>query len=133
MADPRNPVSDVMSRGAISVNEKLTLRSLAAVLAELEVGVALVAAADGSVGIASERDIIRALANGADPEDVWAGDVISSDLVYAASDETILDAAERMSSEAVRHLTVVDRGAIVGVVSVRDVLPVLTDFARATL
>ena len=35
MADPRSPVREVMSRGAISVDEKLTLRSLAAVLDEL--------------------------------------------------------------------------------------------------
>jgi len=36
MTDPQQPVREVMSRGAISVDEKLTLRSLAAVLAELD-------------------------------------------------------------------------------------------------
>ncbi len=133
MADPRNPVREVMSRGAISVDEKLTLRSLAAVLAELDIGIALIAAADGSVSVVSERDVVRALADGADPDEIWAADVASNDLVLAEPQETIVDVAERMSSEAVRHVTVVDRGAIVGVVSARDVLPVLTDFARATL
>ena len=133
MADPRNPVREVMSRGAISVDERLTLRSLAAVLAEFDIGVAVVAHPDGSVGVVSERDVARALAAGADPDEVWAADVMSDDLVLAEPDETIVDVAERMAVEAVRHVTVVDRGMIVGVVSARDVLPILIDYARATL
>ena len=88
MADPRNPVREVMSRGAISVDEKLTLRSLAAVLAELDIGVALVARPDRSVGIVSERDVVRALADGADPDEVWAADVMIDDLVLAEPEET---------------------------------------------
>ena len=64
---------------------------------------------------------------------MWAADVMIDDLVLAEPEETIVDVAERMSAEAVRHVTVVDRGTIVGVVSARDLLPVLTDYARATL
>jgi Predicted transcriptional regulator, contains C-terminal CBS domains len=133
MAELRNPVREVMSRGAISVDEKLTLRSLAAVLYELDIGIAVVARPDGSVGVVSERDVVRALAEGADPDEVWAADVMIDDLVLAEPEETIVDVAERMSAESVRHVTVVDRGTIVGVVSARDVLPILTDYARATL
>lgn len=133
MADPRTPVRDVMSRGAISVDEKLTLRSLAAVLAELDIGVALIARSDGSAGVVSERDVVHALADGADPDEVWAADVMMDDLVLAEPEDTIVDVADLMVAEAVRHVSVVDRGAIVGVVSARDVLPVLADYARATL
>ena len=132
MADPRNPISDVMSRGAVSVDEKLTLRSLAAVLAELDIGVALVRRPDGAMSVVSERDVVAALADGADPEEVWAADVASDDIVFAAPDETILTVAEQMAAEGVRHMPVVDNGAIVGVVSARDVLPILTSFARST-
>ena len=133
MADPRNPVREVTSRGAISVDEKLTLRSLAAVLAELDIGVALVARPDRSVGIVSERDVVRALAAGADPDEVWAADVMVDNLVFAEPEETIVDVAERMSDEVVRHVPVVERGTIVGVVSARDVLRPLVEYARATL
>lgn len=133
MADPLCPVREIMSRGAIAVDEKLTLRSLAAVLTELDIGVALVARRDNSVGVASERDVVRAIANGADPDEVWAADVMIDELVLAEPEEAIVAVAERMTSELVRHVAVVDRGTIVGVVSAHDVLPVLTDFARATL
>jgi signal-transduction protein with cAMP-binding, CBS, and nucleotidyltransferase domain len=127
MTEVRSPVREVMSRGAITVDEKTTLRSVAAVLAELDIGVAVVALPDGSAGIVSERDVTRALANDADPDEVWAADVMTPDLVIVEPDETVLDAASRITTEGVRHLAVVDRGTIVGVVSARDVLAVLSD------
>ena len=133
MADPGNPIRDVMSRGAISVDEKLTLRSLAAVLVEFGIGVALVTGPGGSTGIVSERDIVHALANGAEPDEIWAADVTRTDMVFAEPEEPIVDIAERMSIEGIRHVAIAERGTIVGVVSARDVLPVLTDHVRATL
>jgi predicted transcriptional regulator len=133
MADPNNPVREVMSRGAFSIDEKMTLRSLASVLAELDIGVALVARPDGDAGIVSERDVVRALAEGADADEVWAADIMVDALVLAEPEETIVDVAHRMVAEGVRHVAIVERGTIVGVVSARDVLPVLADFARATL
>jgi CBS domain-containing protein len=129
MTDPSSQVREVMSRGAISVDEKLTLRSLAAVLSELDIGVVLVAQSDGSVGVVSERDIIRAVGQGAELDDVWAVDVMVDRLVLAEPEETLLEVAERMSAEGVRHVAVADRGTIVGVVSARDLMPVLTAFA----
>lgn len=132
MAEPNSPVRDVMSRGAVTVDEKLTLRSVSAVLAELDIGVALVARPDDSVGIVSERDVVRALADGADPDEVWAADVMMEEIVVAEPEETILDVAQRMVEEGVRHVAVVERGEIVGVASARDLLPVLTDHAFST-
>ncbi len=133
MAEPRDPVREVMSHGAVSVDEKMTMRSLAAVLAELDIGIALVARPDQSVGIVSERDVVRALAAGADPDEVWAADLMVDRLVLAEPQESIVEVAERMSTEGIRHVAVVSRGTIVGVVSARDVLPALIDHARATL
>ena len=133
MTDPRTPVRDVMSRGAISVDEKLTLRSLAAVLTELQIGVALIEGSDGRVGLASERDVAAALAAGADPDEVWAADIAIDDLVIAEPEDSVADVADQMVLQNVRHVPIVERGIIVGVVSERDILPVLADHARATL
>jgi CBS domain-containing protein len=133
VTDPNNPVREIMSRGAISIDEKLTLRSVAAVLAELDIGVALIARPDGSAGIVSERDVVRALADGADADEIWAADVMVEDLVLVEPDDSIVDAAERMTAEQVRHVAVVERGTIVGVVSARDALAVLADYVSAAL
>jgi len=128
--DSRTPVRRLMSGGPISVDERLSLRSLAAVLADADVGVAIVRRADGSAGIVSERDVARALAQAADPDVVWAADVMAEDLVIAEVDEPIAEVAGRMVDEDVRHVAVVDRGEVVGVVSLRDVVRVLLDDVR---
>jgi signal-transduction protein with cAMP-binding, CBS, and nucleotidyltransferase domain len=131
MIEPREPVRRVMSVGAISVDEKITLRSVAAVLSELGVGAAVAARPDGRAAIVSERDLVWALGQGAEPDEVWVADVMTEDLVVAEPDEPILDVAARMRDEGVRHVTVVENGTIVGVVSARDLLDVMIDYVQA--
>jgi CBS domain-containing protein len=119
-------VQRVMSTGAIWVDEEATLRSVSAMLADARIGAVIVRRADGSTGVVSERDIVRALADGADPDEVWAADVMSAPLETVEVDARITDAALKMIAADVRHLAVVDREQIVGVVSARDLLAVLT-------
>jgi CBS domain-containing protein len=133
MTEPGEPIRRVMSVGAVVVDEKLTLRSAAAVLAEMDIGVAVVARPDGSAAIVSERDVVRALAQGAEPGEVWVADVMTENVVIADPDEPVVDVAARMGDEGVRHVAVVENGAIVGVVSARDVLVVLVEYARVNM
>jgi CBS domain-containing protein len=133
MTEPGEPIRRVMSVGAVAVDEKLTLRSVAAVLAEMDIGVVVVGRPDGSAAMVSERDVVRALAQGAEPGEVWVADVMTEDVVIADPDEPVVDVAARMGDESVRHVAVVDNGAIVGVVSARDVLEVLVEYARVNM
>jgi CBS domain-containing protein len=75
----------------------------------------------------SERDIVRALADGADPDTVWAVDVMSEELVTVGADDVVIDVALRLVAENLRHVAVTERGDIVGVVSARDVFPIVTN------
>ena len=133
MIEPREPVRRMMSDGAIAVDEKLTLRSVAAMLAEFDIGVVVATRPDGSAAIVSERDIVRALAGGADPDEIWVADVMTEDVVIADPDEPVIDVAARMGDEGVRHIAVVENGTIVGVVSARDVLEVLVEHVQASV
>ncbi len=125
--DARSAVRTMMAAGPVTVDEKLSLRSLAAVLAAEEIGAAFVRRADSSLGIASERDVVRALADGADPDTVWAADVMSQELVTVGVDDVLIDVALRLVGENLRHVAVTEHGEIVGVVSARDVLPIVTN------
>lgn len=125
--DARSPVRSLMAEDPVTVAEQLTLRSLAAVLAGDRIGAVCVRRADGSPGIVSERDVVRALADGADPDDVWAADVMTEDLVTASPDERIVDVALRLVAEDIRHAVVVDDDRVVGMVSARDLFRVVTD------
>ncbi len=129
---PRDSIGELVTEGAVTVNEKLTLRSVAAVLSAADVGVALVHHDNTPVGIVSERDVVRALAEEADPETVWSADVMTTDLVTADADEEILRVAFRMIDEGIRHLAVTRSGDVIGVVSSRDVFGVLAEDVRET-
>jgi CBS domain-containing protein len=67
----------------------------------------------------------RALAEGADPDEVWAADVMTEPVMWVTPDDTTSSVAELMELGGVRHVPVREGGRAVGMVSVRDVLDVL--------
>jgi CBS domain-containing protein len=77
---------------------------------------------DRPVGLLSERDLVRAISEGADPDEEQAGNVMTLDLVFAEPDELVLDVALRMVENEIRHLPVVEDGVVVAMVSARDAL-----------
>ena len=131
MISARDPIRKLVVDRPVVVAEKLTLRAVAAVLAAADIGAALVEREDGSVGIVSERDVIRALADEADPETIWSADVMTQELVTAQADESILRVAMRMIDEGIRHIGVVD-DEIIAVISARDVTAVLANDVLAS-
>lgn len=124
MSDTRidDPVRRLVRRGAVTVFPEATLREVAVVMDLEEVGAVVVVAEGRSVGVLSERDLVRAVAAGDDVDDVRAEDVMAMEVVTVALDDTVADAATGMLDGAIRHLPVVDGEAVVGVVSIRDVL-----------
>ena len=126
MTSARDPIHALLRGTPVTISEKLTLRQVAAVLGAEDIGVALVERSDGSLGIVSERDVCRALADDADPDAVWSADVMTEDLVTARPDERIMTVAFRLIDEGVRHV-VVDGTTIAGIVSSRDVFQVLAE------
>jgi CBS domain-containing protein len=110
----------------VIVDPDSTLRQAAATLADDYIGVAVVPGAgptgDDVEGVLSERDIVRALAEGANPDVEVARNVMTLDLATASAGDTIISVAECMLDNEIRHVPVVDDGAVVGIVSERDVL-----------
>ncbi len=127
---PADPVSAVMATPMARIEPEVSLIELATALEAEGVGALAVMGGDDLEGVVSERDVVRALARGGDPGEVRAADVMAPDPVSADVDDAILDVAERMLDEGVRHLPVISGGRVVGAVSVRDVLRVLTDAWR---
>jgi CBS domain-containing protein len=74
------------------------------------------------VGIITERDVVAAIADGADPATTRVADYMTDRPVTVGSDEDVQVAARRMAELGVRHLPVVDGGRLVGVLSMRDLL-----------
>jgi CBS domain-containing protein len=118
---------------AMVMDADATLREAAIALAEDGVGAVIVAGsrplgapAARPQGIASERDIVRALADGADPDAERIGNVMTLDLATAAPSDAVGEVAAQMLADEIRHMPLMDEeGVVVAVVSERDVLRAL--------
>jgi CBS domain-containing protein len=114
----------------IFVSGDVSLNAVASTLDRCHVGAVIVARRGGDAGIVSERDIVAAIAAGAALDRLRAGEVATRDLISADPGDRIIDVAQRLIDEGVRHVALVDRDEVVGVLSIRDLFGVLVDELR---
>ena len=125
--EPGDPVHSLVSLPILWAEPHAALSDLARQLGEEHVGALLVMEGDQLAGMISERDLVRVLASGEDARDVWIADVMALDVVQVDGSTPIGLAALSMLENGMRHLAVTSEGRVIGVVSMRDVLRVLTD------
>ena len=116
-------VRDGMSSLILTVGPGLTLREAAQRMADKKIGAAVVIDEESpGPGIVSERDILNSLGRGEDPDSETVGAHMSDTVISAAPDWSLERAAVEMSRRHIRHLVVVERGELVGVLSMRDIV-----------
>jgi CBS domain-containing protein len=116
-------VRDGMTKVVLTVGPGHTLRQAAEQMARRNVGAAVVMDPEGEgPGIVTERDLLRSIAAGQDPDTELVGDHLTADSVSAASDWSLEEAATAMIRGSFRHLLVMDAGETVGIVSMRDIV-----------
>ncbi len=116
-------VHEGMSRTVLTVGPGHTLRAVARLMSERRVGAAVVMDPDGhGPGIITERDILVAVGDGQSPDDETVAEHLTRDVVYAAPDWSLEEAAAAMVQGNFRHLIVLDGGETVGILSVRDIV-----------
>jgi CBS domain-containing protein len=74
------------------------------------------------LGLITERDLVRAMANGVDLDQMTVSSFMSRDPDIFSPEFDIWEAAEWLVESGYRHLPVVEDGALLGIVSVRDLL-----------
>ncbi|HEX7100913.1 MAG TPA: CBS domain-containing protein [Acidimicrobiia bacterium] len=94
-----------------------------------DVGSLLVMDDTDIVGIVTERDVLRAVAEGKTQGIVKAIMTPEPDLLE--SDVDVMEAAEWMMAAGYRHLPVVQQGKLIGMVSIKDLVWALTEETRA--
>ncbi len=94
-------------------------------------GISSVVVMDGGelAGIVTERDLVNVVADGADPKAITVGERMTRDVDTVGPRTDLAEAAEHMARLRIRHLPVMDRGKLVGIISIRD----LTSWAAEEL
>ena len=107
-----------------SVHPDLTVADVAQLLTRHRIGAVLVQdAARQLLGILSERDIVHAIAaHGAHALSMTAAQLMTRDVKTATPHTTVPEATALMTAGRFRHLPVLEGGAVIGIVSIGDVV-----------
>jgi CBS domain-containing protein len=110
-------------REICSVAPAATVYDAIALMAAKSVAAVLVISEGALVGILSARDYGRkVILKGKSPKDVRVQEIMTTSLVTATPEMTVLDAMELMTRHHIRHLPVLEEGKLDGVVSMGDLV-----------
>lgn len=114
-------IRELVVHDIVSVGPAHTLTQAAKLMNDRKVGSAIVMTNDAP-GIISERDVLRAVAEGADPDQATVGDYMTWNAMVATSSWDAGTAARTMLQHGFRHLVVVDGAEEIGILSIRDLV-----------
>lgn len=109
--------------GVVSCTADTTVREAIAMLSQNRIGAMPVIQDNHILGVFSERDVIYNIQKqGADALDLTMTQVMTADVVTVTPDTSIIVALSMMTRRRIRHLPVVKDGAMIGFVSIGDLV-----------
>jgi CBS domain-containing protein len=125
-------VAEIMSRAGVTESPADSLRDAAGRMWKHQTGSLLVMEGTELLGIVTERDLMKAVARGADLDATPVSAVMTRQVLTVTPDTSLHDAARHMATRWIRHLPVVVDGEVVGMVSQRDLCGVLATLGERT-
>jgi CBS domain-containing protein len=118
-------VREAMTEEVLTITPNRTLRQAAQFMVAHNVGAAVIMDPEQpGPGIVTERDLVRSLGSGEDPDAELVRDHQTSRATFADADWGLEEAADAMARGGFRHLVVVSNGAVEGIISMRDIIHV---------
>src|SRR5215213_3761784 len=118
----RRRCREIMTRNVKTANREMTLREVAALMRDGDMG-AMPVVEDGKlVGIVTDRDIVvRAIADGKDASTA-IGDVMTTEIFSARENDFVFEAIRLMGDRQVRRVPIINEaGELVGIIAMADV------------
>ena len=116
-------IASLITRAVLTVEKRDSLLDACVWMMERGVGSAVVLTDGKPTGVITDRDALRAIAQGLNAEDVTVGQFVNRKLTKAPADLEVTEAARLMREKGFRHLVVVDaEESLIGVFSMRDLV-----------
>ena len=107
----------------IVADSESTVFDAAKMMSHANVGCVVVRNADEVLGVFTERDLLRrVIACQKDPSSVLLREVMSSPVKSCSLSDDVQDCADMLTRSHIRHLVVIEGGALVGIIGLRDIL-----------
>jgi CBS domain-containing protein len=121
-------VQDLARAEPIAATKKASIAAVAALMRDHDVGSVVIEEDGRPVGIVTDRDItIELTAEGLDPDEVTAEEVMTADPVTIEADAGVFDLVTVMGEHAVRRVPVVADEELVGIITLDDVDRLLSE------
>ncbi len=118
---------ELVNKKPVTCSPKDTLKRVADLMSENDVGSVVVTEGGRVVGIFTERDLVRAISSGARLDEP-VSKYMTEDLIFANPNESVESALTKMLRYGIRHLPIVDEDKrLLGVVSIRDLVEALSE------
>jgi CBS domain-containing protein len=118
-------VREAMTEDVYTITPGRTLREAAAFMVEHNVGAAVIIdPEEPGPGIVTERDVVRSLGKGEDPDSETVNHHLTAKATFADGDWSLEEAADAMAEGGFRHLVVIENGEVTGIISMRDIIAV---------
>lgn len=114
-------VSEIMVKAVTTIPTGSGVAEAAVVMIGRGVGRLVVTEGGRPVGIVTERDLVKVIAEGRDPASTKISEVMSSPLITIEPSSPMKEAAKLMVDKRIRALVVVEDEALVGIVTIRDI------------
>ena len=121
MLDRMAGIADLMTREVVTVAPEDTLGEAAAKMTEKGIGAVVVSDFGRMIGILSERDIMRAVADRIHSSEARVREWMTADPMTATTETSVEEAGRTMLENGFRHLPVVEGERAIGMLSIRDV------------
>jgi CBS domain-containing protein len=118
-------ISEIMTKAAVTDSAGDTLAEACEKMRHAQTSSMLIMDDDRLVGIVTERDVVKAIAQGLDPKETRVKDLMTTDIVTIGPMTTLKEAANIMATKWIRHLPIVEGSKVVGMISQRDLTGVL--------
>ncbi|HWQ68009.1 MAG TPA: CBS domain-containing protein [Methanospirillum sp.] len=128
--ETRVPVRDIMKRNPKTIDYRATVADAARKMCNKDTsGSCIVLKENSAVGIVTEQDInCKVVAKDIKPSEAYVHEIMTSPLITLGIDQTVEEAAHLMIKNRVRRLPVInEKGVVIGIVSVRDIVAVSTE------
>ena len=115
-------VQDIMVRKVVTAKHITTLTEIARLMRKNRIGSVIIVKDRKPTGILTESDFIKLVARGTNMKNAVAEDFMHRNVVTCDPSITVIDALMVMRAEKIRHLPVVRKGLLVGIISIRDLI-----------
>ncbi|MEM5879587.1 MAG: CBS domain-containing protein [Candidatus Aenigmatarchaeota archaeon] len=117
-------IKDVMNRDVVVIGTNISLREASKVMCEKRIGSLIVIENDDIVGILTQTDILKAVAEEKDLDGTLVGEVMNKRVFTIDYEKTIEDAVDLMMEKRIKRLPVTKDGKLAGIITASDIITV---------